>query len=543
MLNKISVKSGFVSILLLFTLLVILVGYLSWSNALSARSDFIQLENLFSKQLDKINNAAIWLTRASSTTHLTLIERESGRISNLESSILAVWDRLNAATQLMTEVKRSISSDSDLYAEAQKLELSFTRYKELILKQLDVIKSGSLANYINVNEETKVASKAYSAARQVLTDLLNVKTNTLIIQADNKAERAKHSLFLIALFAVILIYVCGFFVNGTIVTPLSEVGACFKEMAEGNLTGVVKPKGMKEVNELFSLLFKMKDQQRNLLTQIIDTVNLLENSAKNLDDTLAKSNKNIQNQYQELEQAATAVNEMSTSIEDIARHTVHASSSAVLVNDISNESRQKIQETLVEINKMGFEVKSTEQVIDHLAAEAQGVGKVLEVIRAISEQINLLALNAAIEAARAGEAGRGFAVVADEVRTLAYRTSQSTQEIEHIVVRIQESAAKAVASVNGANDHVLVTVAATKSTGDLLERLFGNIAEITDGSIVIAEAAQQQAEVSRLIDKTIVNISSLASESSAGSQDVGNLSATLVSTIQKLSAVSGRFKI
>lgn len=543
MFENVSVKSGFIAVLFLFAVVLFGFGFFSWSNASETRSDVVKLEQLFAQQLDKINNAAIWLTRASSTTHLTLIEREVGRSGGVEKSIKSVWDRLNSASALMDEVVESIGGSSEYSSAAQDLMQAFAAYKANILKQLETVKSGTLVSYINLSDETKRLSQKYSESRQVLTDLLSNKSRELIEVANNKANQAGVGLVLIVVISVLIILACASFITAKVISPLHDLIQCFRDLAEGDLTFSVEPKGMKEINELFESVIKMQSQQRDLLGQLQQASAFLSSSAQELKESAHKSDESIHRQYKELEQAATAVTEMSTSIEDIARHAVLASQTVLSANKVADNSRSRIKETVSEMTKMGAEIKDTESVISVLAAEAHGVGKVLEVIRSISEQINLLALNAAIEAARAGEAGRGFAVVADEVRTLAYKTNQSTQEIEQIVIRIQESAGKAVYSVNEANEHVASTLDITKSTDELLENVFSGIADIARGSIAIAAAAEQQAKVSRLVDQNIININRLASDSSDASTQVIVSSRSLVVTAESLMRLMSGFRL
>lgn len=543
MFEKISVKSGFIAVLVLFSAILFGFGFFSWSNASETRADVIQLERLFAQQLDKINNAAIWLTRASSTTHLTLIEREAGRIGGIEKSTKSVWDRLNSASELMKEVTESIGDSSEYSSAAKSLMRAFDDYKVSIIKQLEMIKSGTLVGYINLTDETKSSSQKYSESRQILTDLLSRKTQGLIDAANKKAEQAGFGLLFIITASVLIVFACASFITTKVITPLYGLTQCFRDLAGGDLSFSVAPRGMKEIYGLFESVIKMQAQQRDLLGRLQETSTSLSSSAQELKKSAYKSDESIRRQYKELEQAATAVTEMSTSIEDIATHAVVASKTVISASQVADNSRSQIKETVNEMTKMGIEIKSTESVISILAAEAHGVGKVLEVIRSISEQTNLLALNAAIEAARAGEAGRGFAVVADEVRTLAYKTNQSTQEIEQIVIRIQESASRAVYSVNEANDHVTFTLTITQSTDKLLESVFSGIADIAKGSVAIAAAAEQQAKVSRLVDQNIININSLALASSEASSNMIEASQSLVATAESLTSLMSSFKL
>jgi methyl-accepting chemotaxis protein len=167
----------------------------------------------------------------------------------------------------------------------------------------------------------------------------------------------------------------------------------------------------------------------------------------------------------------------------------------------------------------------------------------LDVIRAIAEQTNLLALNAAIEAARAGEAGRGFAVVADEVRALAHRTAQSTQEIEKMVAGIQNGTGEAVASMQQSNQRTQSTLEMARAAGVALEQITQSIHLINERNLVIASASEEQAQVSREVDRNLVNIRDLATQSAAGANQTSTATHELSRLAVDLNALVARFVV
>jgi methyl-accepting chemotaxis protein len=190
------------------------------------------------------------------------------------------------------------------------------------------------------------------------------------------------------------------------------------------------------------------------------------------------------------EQVATAMNEMSATVHEVARNAASAAEATREADAEAQGGRQVMQEMLGSIGTLGHEVERAGEVIGRLHRDAEGIGGILDVIRSVAEQTNLLALNAAIEAARAGDQNRGFAVVADEVRTLAQRTQQSTQEIQAMIERLQAGAKEAVAVTEAGQDQAKASAEHASRTGEALESIGRAVATINDMNTQIATASE-----------------------------------------------------
>ena len=186
---------------------------------------------------------------------------------------------------------------------------------------------------------------------------------------------------------------------------------------------------------------------------------------------------------------------------------------------------------------------STAGDIEQLAASANEISRVLDVIGSIAGQTNLLALNAAIEAARAGEAGRGFAVVADEVRALAHRTQQSTGEIEQMIGQIQSGTERAVSAMHSSQGRASGTLDVAEAAGQALELIAEAIASINQRNLVIASASEQQASVAREVDRNLVNIRDLSMQTSAGAHQTSAAAQDLSRLAVELNAMVAQFKV
>ncbi|CZT25975.1 methyl-accepting chemotaxis protein (plasmid) [Pseudomonas cerasi] len=251
----------------------------------------------------------------------------------------------------------------------------------------------------------------------------------------------------------------------------------------------------------------------------------------------------IHRQNNEIDQAATAVNEMTSAVEEVARNAEHTARSSNDATSATQAGLGLVKKTVSAINTMSTDVQRTATLIGELAGQSRDIGKVLDVIRGLAEQTNLLALNAAIEAARAGEAGRGFAVVADEVRALAHRTQQSTSEIERLVTDIQTGTERAVGSMCGNTELASETLGIAEGANESLTVISAAVSEINDLNLVIASAAQQQAHVAREVDRNLMNIRDLSAQSSSGAQQTSNASRELSTLALDLNNIVGRFRL
>jgi len=227
----------------------------------------------------------------------------------------------------------------------------------------------------------------------------------------------------------------------------------------------------------------------------------------------------------------------------VARNAVSTSEASKSAADSAGDGRDLVQETVTAIESMGNDVQSTANLIGELAKESQDIGKVLDVIRGLADQTNLLALNAAIEAARAGEAGRGFAVVADEVRALAHRTQQSTSEIEHMINSIQGGTEHAVNSMRQCTERAESTLNIARGAGLSLETINGAVIEINERNLVIASAAEEQAQVAREVDRNLININDLSVQSASGATQTNLASNDLSRLAIDLNTMVARFSL
>ncbi len=299
-------------------------------------------------------------------------------------------------------------------------------------------------------------------------------------------------------------------------------------------------------DELGQLQLVIKMQQSQLETvvwRISDASSHLHEAASRSQDASQRAANDMQNQTSEVEQVATAMNEMTATVHEVARN---AALSAEATRNADNEvqnGKQVVTATIAGINELASEVEHAGEVIHKLAADSDHIGTVVDVIRGIAEQTNLLALNAAIEAARAGEQGRGFAVVADEVRTLASRTQASTDEIQNMIHALQDSAREASHVMQRGLESAHNSVAKAGEAGQSLQSITQAVDTITEMSAQIATAAEQQSAVSEEINRNIVNINMAAEQTLRASNESSDANSSLAMAIQRLNTMVKQFGI
>ncbi|MBV6659298.1 methyl-accepting chemotaxis protein [Pseudomonas yamanorum] len=386
------------------------------------------------------------------------------------------------------------------------------------------------------------------------TDLMGEQLNKLIainsagakvasLEAGDSYQNAITGIIAVAVVAALMTVLLAWLLTRSIVTPLQKAVEAAETIAGGNLTKLIEVDGKDEPARLLGALAAMQNNLRQTIQHIAGSATQLASAAEELSAVTEEASKGLQQQNNEIDQAATAVNEMTAAVEEVARNAVSTSEASSQSNQAAREGRDRVVETVGAIQTMTQDVQNTSVLIEGLATQGRDIGKVLDVIRAIAEQTNLLALNAAIEAARAGEAGRGFAVVADEVRALAHRTAQSTQEIEKMVAGIQSGTGEAVQSMQQSNQRTQSTLEMARAAGVALEQITQSISLINERNLVIASASEEQAQVSREVDRNLVNIRDLATQSAAGANQTSAASHELSRLAVDLNGMVARFVI
>ncbi|MEJ5061320.1 methyl-accepting chemotaxis protein [Pseudomonas sp. MYb330] len=448
------------------------------------------------------------------------------------------------------ELSEKIASYDKLVdtAEGQALydqfKTTFAAYRSGIAQSFTLAEQGhrdELTKLLLVDMKTVV-----DGSGKQLNDLADLFAKQVATESQKSAAHYETSRTIVSLFialAALATVGLAMLLTRSIVRPLSEAVSAAEHVAQGDLTRPIETHGNDEVSRLLKALATMQQNLRETLQGISGSATQLATAADELNAVTLDSTQGLQQQNKEIEQAATAVNEMTTAVEEVACNAVSTSDATRQSSESAHLGQERVSETASAISSLANDVQSTGELVQSLADQSQDIGKVLDVIRAIAEQTNLLALNAAIEAARAGESGRGFAVVADEVRALAYRTQQSTQEIEQMVQGMRNGSSLAVDAMNASASRAASTLVLAERAGEALQTITASVHEIHERNLVIASAAEEQAQVAREVDRNLVNIRDLSVRSAAGADQTSASSHELSQLANALQGMVRRFRV
>ena len=524
----------------LLALMVFVLGAFALMQMANMRQQSDEVESNWLPSVMSVGDMSQDLLRLRALTLRLLINRDPQALAQNEAKINDIKSGLGAA-QGRYESLIVLPQERVLFDRFKDVE------KQYLQRQAQVM---AFSSQNQLEEAVKVVNGEMNQLADemaaTLHDLIELNKQSATQATDlAQAVFSKSRVWVVGMIVVAALVTIGLalLLTRSIVLPLAQSLRVAEVVAGGDLTGEITVIGKDEPARLLLALKAMQHSLRETIRRISDSSSQLASASEELSCVTEDATRGLHQQSQEIELAATAVNQMTAAVEEVASNAVATSEASRESDRIAQHGREQVHQTVLSIESLAEDVTANASQVEQLAQKVYGISKVLEVIRSIAEQTNLLALNAAIEAARAGDAGRGFAVVADEVRALAHRTQQSTQEIEQMIGGIQQGTDQAVSSMQQSNSRAHSTLEVAKAAGQALEEIASAFTLINERNIVIASASEQQAAVAREVDRNLMNIRNLALQTSAGANQTSAASQELSRLAVDLNSMVARFSV
>lgn len=367
--------------------------------------------------------------------------------------------------------------------------------------------------------------------------------NSSLADASSIYDKGLFNAIAIGIVVTVFAAAIGYHIAHSVREPLTRILGTLEGLTEGDMTQRIDIRYDNEFSRVSRHINTLADNLHNILVKLNDASDDLTKTASVNQKTSSETQAQLNSQREQTATVATAMTEMSHSVQEVANSAQSSLTMVQQVESASESGRQIMNTNISTINQL--EVRLTESVgaVGELQQMSSQIGSILDVIRGIAEQTNLLALNAAIEAARAGEQGRGFAVVADEVRVLAQKTTQSTSEIETMISNLQSSSKTASNVIESCMSDMDMSVQQASSANSAMEEIQALILEISHMSTHISQAAAEQSETSGDIARNIEDINHIADKSYQAMSSIAEASQNLTILANQQGDLVHQFKL
>ena len=525
-------------------LITLAVGLTGWSgvSTLGHNLDAIVSNNLVS--IYKASNA-----RANSVAHYRDLHRAllfkymATSANGYSEAVASMKDNQAEVEQLFKEYLQTPQADDERLASEQ-FEKAWPVYIRLANEVIAQVEAGDLNGATRLFEQQVAqAYKAVNDALKIIVASNNRQSGEAAQRADADSFNANLTLICGVVIAFLAAIGLGLIITRSITRPLARAVESANRVAAGDLSRPMESGGKDEIGSLLQAMDVMQGNLKTTVRNIAQAADQLASASEELNAVTEHSSRALVRQNDEIQQAATAVTEMTSAVEEVARNAASTSQASEQTSRSAAQGRDQVRNAVASVSAMADEITQSTDKVEVLASRVEDITKTLEVIRAIAEQTNLLALNAAIEAARAGEQGRGFAVVADEVRALAHRTQASTAEIENMMNLMRAGAEEAVTAMTRSRNLASTTRVQAVQAEEALDEITEGVSVINEKNLVIASAAEEQAQVTREVDRNLSTIQELSAQTATGAHQTNASSTELSKLAASFNVLVAKFKV
>ncbi|MBN2855235.1 MAG: methyl-accepting chemotaxis protein [Halothiobacillaceae bacterium] len=449
----------------------------------------------------------------------------------------------------LLEVNKKLGAVNHRKPEANQIRIALLAQEQDLIDNavnpiVETLKAGNFDQARNILIKTMVPGlNKFGASATAYQDMLYKNLYEENVNSRQDVNRDNWIYLGLMVISISLLFGIAVWVIREIAKGLNSADQMAIAFAKGEFDRPVRIDTKDEIADILIHMDKARDSLRQTLKAIGGASVQLAAAAEETSAVSAQTDQGVRQQQQETEMVAAAMNEMSATVQDIARNAADASNAAGLANQAATSGQSIVKRSVATIHQLASNVDDVARAITSLEGESREIGKVLDVIRAIAEQTNLLALNAAIEAARAGEHGRGFAVVAEEVRSLASRTQGSTEEIRQMIERLQSGSGAAVTAMQQGKNQVEMSISAMSETEHSLQAITQSVQTINDLNFQIASAAEEQSAVTEEMNRNVQKISQISDQSAEGAGQTRIASEDLARLAEGLQAKINQFRL
>lgn len=403
----------------------------------------------------------------------------------------------------------------------------------------DILTAQSCVNCHNSHPDSPKTDWQVGDVRGILEMSIDISAEQA---ADKKLSWSVIGTMALLLVAVLVVISLSF--SRFIKQKVTSITQAVDSIVDGDLsTELSTGKSQDELSIIMKSINRITQQYRQTIELITDSANQLKDKADALNHITVEAQRGTQRQSQLTTATESSMQAMLTTVSQVADNAAHATDSAAIAQNVSEQGQTVVQGSVTVIEAMSEQAENSSNIIGQLQGNVEKIGTVSAVIGSIAEQTNLLALNAAIEAARAGEQGRGFAVVADEVRALASKTMHSTGEIDNIINQLQNTTSDLVSAITANTEQANAAVEQIQETKRSLSGIGQQVNDITLVNNDIKQSTDSQTTVANDVSNNISQIAEISAQVEQGTEQIGYSAEELNLLAEQMKLLCQKFRL